>query len=234
MTLKFLRSKLLSILMMAAFVICSSCTHERQQQPITWLYSYGEVEMLNGNVKKLIYKPRISELPNHLEYTFDKKGNVVTLENIYQGGINTIKYNTVYKNGKKVESIGFDIDKSNRLGDVYKYDNYEYITSVGIIMNGDKASNPSTDIYRFLYDKAGYLTEQQEYGAKGLIWINKFKYLYNEESKITGMERARAGERSDFKHFTKDTIRYILFDSKNNWLKAIRFRDTITRKITYY
>gem|GEM_PF-3307794 len=234
MALKFLQPKLLRILIMAAYVICLSCNRERQKQPVTWLYGYGEVEMLNGNVKKLIYKPRIAELPNHLEYTFDEKGNIVTLENIYQGGINTIKYNTIYKNGKKVESIGFNIDKSNRLGHVYKYDNYEYIISVGIIMNGDKASNLSTTISRFQYNKAGYLTEEQEYGAKGPIWINKFKYICNEKGAIIGMERARSGERSDFKHFTKDTIRYILLDSKNNWLKAIRFGDTITRKITYY
>lgn len=227
MTLKFLRPKLLRILIMAAFVICFSCTRERQKQPITWLYGFGQVEMLNGKVKKLIYKPwGIAGLSDNLAYTFDEKGNVVTVEHIYQGGINTTKYNTVYKNGKKVESVGFYIiDKGRRKRDVYRFDKNGHITSLGI---GD-ASDSSHDSYRFRFDKNGRLTEQKEFS-----WIHKFKYLYDKKGAITGLEHTRSDERGRFTYSTKDTIRYILFDSKNNWLKKVSGGDTATRIITYY
>ena len=231
MTLKFLRLKLLGILIMVAFIVCSSCTRKRQKQPITWLYGYGNVEMLNGNVKKLICNPSsIAELPNRFVYTFDEKGNVVTLENIYQDGKNTTKYNTVYKNGKKIESIGFEIiDKVWRKREVYRYDNNGHITSFGSIMDIADASDSSHDSYRFWYDKTGLLVETGDYG-----WRHKFKYLYNEKGAVTGLERTHSDERGRFTYSTKDTIRYVLFDSNNNWLKEVAFGDTATRKITYY
>lgn len=218
-------------------MICFSCTHERQKQPIIWLYGYGDVEMLNGNVKKLIYQPRIAELPNHLEYTFDEKGNVVTFENIYQGGINTIKYNTIYKNGKKLESVGIKNNlkgEVSREGELYKYDNYGHIVSFALIMYTRNLSDTSTNIHQFRYDKTGYLIEKDEYSDKRLVGINKYRYLYDKNGEMTGLERANSDDWTNFKSFKKDTIQYILIDSKNNWLKAIRFGDTITRKITYY
>ena len=65
--------------------------------------------------------------------------------------------------------------------------------------------------------------------------ISKFKYLYNEDGSKIGEERANADEKTDCKFFTKDTSRYLIVDSHNNWLKAVRFgNDTLTRKITYY
>src|SRR6185437_11767302 len=183
-------------------------------------------------VKKLTDLSKTSrEMFIYYVYTFDKKGNVVTFEDIYQDGINTTKYNTVYnKNGKKVESIGLNIDTGRHIADVYKYDNYGHIN----IMYSGNAYYPSMHIYRFLYNEAGYLTERQECYDKMVTSIEKFKYLYNKKGVITGTEHAVATERNDFKYFTKDTTRYIVLDSQNNWLKAIRFGDTLIRKITYY
>ncbi|WP_121197581.1 hypothetical protein [Mucilaginibacter gracilis] len=63
----------------------------------------------------------------------------------------------------------------------------------------------------------------------------KYKYFYNKNQICVGVEQSMTTWRTNFKTPGKDTTRYIAFDSKLNWLKAVNFlNDTITRKITYY
>jgi len=234
MTPKFSRLKLSILLAAVIFITSYSCTRKREKQPITWLYGgYGNVEMIYGNVKQVIEEPfDKNALPNHLEYTFDKKGDVIKVENIYVGGVTTIKYNTIYKNGKKVKSIGIESNGEGKVfgsPDVYKYDKYGHIISFGTMMNVAGKRDSIFDTSRFRYDNAGYLVEEDED-----LTIHKYRYLYNEKGEMTGLERAHTDDWSKFRDFKKDTVRYILIDSKNNWLKAIRFGDTLSRRITYY
>ncbi len=237
MILNFYKAKLSIFSIIAISIVCASCSHKKKP-PVTWLYNDGQLEMINGRVKELsdLTLGEGKEFINWV-YTFDKKGDLVTAEDIYNGGINTTKYTTVYdKVGKKVKSIGLDVDEDRRLGYVYEYDNNGNITSYRLFMRTDKAGRPSEDIYRFLYDESGNLIERQEYYSpkKKLGSIQKFKYLYNKTGDIIGIERAYTTKSTDFKVYAKDTIRYIVCDSDSNWLKAIRFGDTLTRKITYY
>ena len=233
------RLKLLKTGVVVAFTICFSCTHKREKQPIIWLYGYaGKVEMLYGNVKQVVEEPYgHTDLPIHFVYTFNKKGEVTKFEDIYDDGINTINYNLVYKNGKKAESVGIENNKRwevYKTGEVYKYDNDGHIISFAQILDMTNSDGMATNIRKLSYDKAGYLTEEDEYAGKHLVEIHKYRYLYNEEGEIMGLERAHSDDWTDFKSFKKDTIRYILIDSKNNWLKEVIFGDTISRKITYY
>jgi hypothetical protein len=209
-----------------AAVLLSSCTTREQKPSITWLYGYGQVEKINGRVKKLIEKNQNISLD--FEYAFDNKGNVVKIED---RGINITNYSTVYnKNGQKIEAIGLYFDSGKRIREIYKYDNNGYMTRcIG------NANDPSPDTDRFIYNNAENLVEHQQYFNKKPLWTFKFKYSFNKNDVCTGVEQSMTTWRDNFKTVTKDTTRYIVFDSKNNWLKAVNFlNDTITRKITYY
>lgn len=211
-------------------ILLTSCTSKQQKPLNTWLYGYGRVEKITGRVKKLIEKRWSSKMDPYYAYTFDTKGNVVRIEDIFQSGTDTTKYSTVYNNDKKIESIGLGKDVGKDFKEIYKYDTNGYLTRcIG------NAYNPSPDTDRFIYDGTGNLIEQQQYFEKKPLWIFKFKYFYNNNGVCTGVEQTMTTWRDNFKKPRKDTTRYIIFDSKNNWLKAVDFlNDTITRKITYY
>ncbi|MEO6978000.1 MAG: hypothetical protein ABI113_06450 [Mucilaginibacter sp.] len=206
-----------------------SVSCKQQKQPVTWLYSSGQVELLHGNVKQLVDSALSKgDLPIYSVYTFDKKGNIIKFENIHQDGIDTITYETIYKKGKKVASIISPIE-DKREGKIYRYDNYGHIISSTSFTNIKEANDSSHDIYQFWYDKTGHLVEERNFG-----WRDKLRYLYDEKGVLTGLERTYSDELGRYTYSKKDTIRYILFDSKNNWLKAVAYGDTTTRKITYY
>ncbi len=224
--MRFKQSILISVILMA------SCTSKKQVPVSTWLYGYGQVEKINGSVKTLIEeKFADNKMVPYFSYSFDNRGSVIRIEDIFQSGADTTKYSTVYnKSGKKTESVGLYFDRGKKIKEIYKYDNHEYL--VRCIGN---ANNQSPDTDRFVYDKAGNLVEHQQYFQKKPLWIFKFRYLYNKNAICTGVEQSMTTWHDNFKSITKDTTRYIVFDSKNNWIKAVNFlNDTITRKITYY
>ena len=189
---------------------------------MTWLYGYGNVEKINGRVKKLTER--------YFSFTFNKEGDLVKIEDLFKNGIDTTKYSTIYnKDNRKIESIGLYFEEGKKIREIFKYDIKGHMT---IYIGNTNALSPDTD--RFFYDKAGNLIEQQIYFEKKPLWTYKFRYLYNKSAVCTGIEQSTATWHDNFKTFTKDTTRYIVFDSKYNWLKAIRNGDTLTRKITYY
>jgi hypothetical protein len=220
----FSRSKVFVALVIATILFYTSCAHQKKEQSVTWLYGYGQVEKINGRVRKLTDR--------YFVYTFNSKGDVVRIEeNIFKSRVDTTRYNTIYDDsGKKTESIGLYFDSGKEIREIYKYDN-----SGRMIRCINNANNLSADTDRFLYDKAGNLVEHQQYFEKKPLWIFRFKYFYNKNTVCTGVEQSMTTWRDNFKTVTKDTTRYIVFDSKNNWLKAVNFLgNTINRKITYY
>jgi hypothetical protein len=239
MTLNSYKTKFIILTIVAAIILCTSCAHKRKEQPVTWLYSGENLEMLNGRVKTLTdLTMDTGKMFIYLVYTFDKKGDLVTVDDIYNGGMNTTKYTTVYdKTGKRAQTMSINIDSLEHrvYGDLYKYDQREHITGFGALMYNPNAKYPPNYPYRFLYDKADCLTERQEWYHNLLVSIRKYKYLYDDNGAVIAEEWASADDRTDCKVFTKDTTRYLIVDSQNNWLKAVRFgNDTLTRKITYY
>jgi len=203
-------------------ILLASCTPKKQKPAITWLYGYRQVEKINGRVKKLADR--------YFTYSFNSKGDIIKIEN-FQNSSDTTTYNTVYnESGKKTESIGLYFDIGKKIKEVYKYDkNDRPIKCI------NDANDPSTDTDRFIYDKVGNLTEHQQYFEKKPLWIFKYRYFYNKNAVCIGVEQSMTTWRDNFKTPAKDTTRYIVFDSKNNWLKAVNFlNDTITRKITSY
>lgn len=166
----------------------------------------------------------------YFAYTFDNRGDIIIIENLFQNTNDTTRYHTEYNSGKKIESIGLYFDSGKKVKEIYKYDYNEHL--VKYIGNTNKLS-PDTD--RYIYDKAGNLVEHQQYLNKKPLWIFKFRYFNNKDSVCTGVEQSMTTWRTNFKTPEKDTTRYIAFDSKHNWLKAVNFlNDTITRRITYY
>lgn len=220
-----------SILVLVILLV--SCSPKKQEPAVTWLYGYGQVEKLNGKVKKLTEKKFIN---NHIQfcfvYIFNNKGDLIQIvtEDFSPNSIDTAQYNTVYNGDKKKEAIGMYFDIGKKIREIYKYDNNGYITKY--IHN---ANDLPTDTDRLFYDNAANLVEHQQYFQKKPLWIFKFQYLYNKSAVCTGVKQSMTTWRDSFKRSTKDTTRYIAFDSKKNWIKAVDFlKDTTTRKITYY
>ena len=210
----------------------TSCVQKQHKSVSTWLYGYGQVERLNGRVKQLTENGwGYSRTSPYFITTFDNKGCVISIQDVWSGSISKTHYLTVYdKNNRKIESIGIYKDEGKDIKEIYKYDANEYLTRCI-----DNANNPSTDTDRYLYDNTGNVIEHQQYFEKKLLWIFKYKYLYNKRNICTGVEQSMTTWRDNFKTPALDTTKYIRFDSNNNWVKAINFlNDTITRKITYY
>ena len=213
-------------------ILLSSCAPKHQKPASTWLYGYGQVEKVNGKVKTLTTGKFVhGNMKVDFSYSFDDKGNVIKIENKFNGDSDTTKYSTAYNNnGQKMEAIGLYFDSGKSIKEIYKYDNNGYL--VRCIGNANDSS-PDTD--RFIYDNAGNLVEHQQYFEKKPLWIFKYKYFYNKSAVCTGVEQSMTTWRDSFKIGHKDTTRYISFDSNSNWLKAVDvLNDTSYRKITYY
>jgi hypothetical protein len=191
------------------------------------MYGFGQVEKINGKVKKLIETHSSFNYRQPLfTYNFDDKGNVTTID-----GNDTAKYfNTYNESGKKSESMGYYFENVRKFKEIYKYNVNGYpITCI------HTADNSAPDTDRFFYDKLGNLVEHQEYFKKKVFWITKIKYLYGKDSVRTSVEYALTEERNNFKTPSIYAIKFIVFDSKNNWIKSVdNLNDTITRKINYY
>jgi hypothetical protein len=227
----FSRTKTLGVSLLAVLILTTACTHQQPKPSITWLYGYGRVEKVNGKVKSLTDKRLGSSntMPYWI-YTFDEKGDIIRIEDIFKNGTDTNKYTTAYdKDGKRTESTGLYLDAGKPVKEVYKYDTNGWMT--GYIYDANK---PGADTNKFVYDKAGNLAEHRLYANKKPLWIYKFKYLYNKEGVMTGVEQSTATWRDNFKTVTKDTTRYLVFDSENNWVRAVHKGDTMIRKIEYY
>jgi len=211
-----------STLIFVVLFACS-CSSKKSKPAITWLYGYGQVEKLNGQVKKLSEKD--------FAYTFNNKGDIIMIENLFKNGNDTTSYTTTYNNsGKKTQAVGLYFDSGKKIREVYIYDDNELLIDC---INNTFHPNPDTD--RFLYDNEGNLIEHQQYFQKKPLWIFKYRYFYNKNSICVGVEQSMTTWRDSFKKAEKDTTHYISFDSKNNWIKAVNFlKDTIKRKITYY
>lgn len=218
-------------LIVGALILLASCTSKKQGPPVTWLNGYGQVQKLNGRVKKLVDE----RFGHTTAYSFDEKGDLILIEHIFKNGIDTTKCNTVYdRNGKKTGSDYTYTESKKKFKDVYKYDNHELLTRcIGY------ANDTLTLDTRFIYDKDDNLIEQQVY-IRQKAWNNyRFRPLYNKNSVCIGMEQSTATWRDNFRSFFKDTTQYVVLDANKNWLKAVdRSKGveicTISRKITYY
>ncbi|RKR81929.1 hypothetical protein BDD43_2091 [Mucilaginibacter gracilis] len=162
--MSFNKSILFSIILLA------SCTPKKQEPVITWLYGYGQVEKLNGRVKKLTEKRFANnQMIPFFAYTFDSKGDLIIIEDLFKNGTDSTKYKTEYNNGKKTKAIGSYVDSGKQIREVYTYDDLEHMTQyIG------NTNNPPQYPDRFSYDNANNLIEHQQYFEKKPLWI--FKY----------------------------------------------------------
>jgi hypothetical protein len=190
------------------------------------VYGYGNVEKINGCIKTLKDNGRgNNKIVPYFVYSFTPKGDLFKID-----GVSQTKYVTITdKSGKKIEAIGTYIDKGKKIKEVYKYDGFGQLTK--FIGNANK-SFPDTD--RFVYDKVNNLIEHDYYLDKKLLWILKYRYEYSSNGVCIKQYKFYSTFHDNFKTFTKDSTLYLVFDSKNNWLKAVRYGDTITREIAYY
>ena len=109
-----------SKLILISIILLTSCNSKKPAPAITWLHGYGQVEKLNGRVKKLT-EEKFSDNKSvpYFAYTFDNNGNVIKIENIFKSGIDTTIYTTTYDNaGKKIESIGLYFDSGKKIKEI--------------------------------------------------------------------------------------------------------------------
>jgi hypothetical protein len=220
------------VIAIASGLLIASCSKNKKMPSITFLYGYGEVEKVNGNVKKLVDKRwSYSKQVPYFTYNFDRKGNVTKIEDFFSGDVHIGKFNTLYKTtGKKSESIGIYIDENGKeVKEVYKYDEGE-----DIIRYISASNNTVCDTNSFKFDSAHNLIEHIWHFNKKPLWVAKYSYVYNANGSCITSYQLFSTSRDSFKSVNRDTTRYIAFDPKNNWIKAIHNGDTLSREITYF
>lgn len=194
------------------------------------------------------YKPDGSNI--RLEVMkYDGEGNSLEMFIYNYGNIEHRRTFTTDKNGNIIEMFRFDTKDSLVTKSFYRYNEdgyeieaYRYTVTDSLISktisNYDKNGNL---IERFNYGAGGSLTtktlykydnsenriERTVYGLDENL-IEKTTYQYNEKRLETETNTFNSNDNSN----TKNTYKYKKYDTKDNWIERIEYKDDVVVKIT--
>jgi len=231
------------------FTLLSLSFRKDDKPKITRLFNYN-LEVLNGSVQQLIETEHnhTAESDYPLAFVtntdFDRRGDIVSQRKmeIWEKKWRRIKYVYQYdaKGSKTKAVVLFPKEWGSNSYSIwtYKYDKSGNIVESEIHWNRYKSRGKES----YKYDSNRNLKESIPEQGKETYFL-KMVYRYNEKGLL--VKEIESPDQNG--HGLDYLIEYKSFDSKGNWLKKIRikqsypipnskfrFIDTVTRKITYY